>query len=63
MGIAILKQNLQDLITQQWVILFGKKIIENQNKWLLGPFGSTKGIGVKFIKQLAKNEQSIVDEK
>ncbi|MGJ8714318.1 MAG: hypothetical protein ACSHXG_04405 [Maribacter stanieri] len=63
MGIAILKQNLQDLITQQWVILFGKKIIENQNKWLLGPFGSTKGIGVKFIKQLAKNEQLIVDEK
>jgi len=34
MGIAILKQNLQDLITQQWVILFGKKIIEDQNKWL-----------------------------
>ena len=63
MGIAILKQNLQDLITQQWVILFGKKIIEDQNKWLLGPFGSTKGIGVKFIKQLAKNEQLIVDEK
>ena len=63
MGIAILKQNLQDLITQQWVILFGKKIIENQNKWLLGPFGSTKGIGVKFIKQLAKNEQLIIDEK
>ncbi|WP_282111928.1 hypothetical protein [Maribacter stanieri] len=62
MGIAILKQNLQDLITQQWVILFGKKIIEDQNKWLLGPFGSTKGIGVKFIKQLAKNEQLIVDE-
>tara|TARA_R110000765_G_scaffold76436_1_gene149745 strand:- start:3115 stop:3984 length:870 start_codon:yes stop_codon:yes gene_type:complete len=63
MGIAILKQNLQDLITQQWVILFGKKIIEKQNKWLLGPFGSTKGIGVKFIKQLAKNEQLIIDEK
>lgn len=63
MGVAILKQNLQDLITQQWVILFGEKIIEDQNKWLLGPFGSTKGIGVKFIEQLAKNEQLIVDGK
>ena len=26
MGVAKLKQNLQDWITQQWVIFFGKKI-------------------------------------
>ena len=62
MGIAILKQNFQDLITQQWVILFGKKIIKSQNEWLLGPFGTTKGIGVKFINQLAENEQLTVDK-
>ncbi len=56
MGIAPLKQNFQDWVTQQWVILFGKKITPNQNEWLLGPFGRTDGIGEKFIKQLANNE-------
>ena len=45
MEIAPLKQNLYDWITQQWVILFGKKIIPNENKWLLGPFGKTNGKG------------------
>ena len=43
MGIAILKQDFQDWITQQWVIFFGKKI-NNSSKWLLGPFGRTNGI-------------------
>lgn len=62
MGIASLKQNFQDWITQQWVILFGKKIIPNQNEWLLGPFGNTKGIGQKFIKQLAINEHLVIDK-
>ncbi|MAL58824.1 MAG: hypothetical protein CMC14_02130 [Flavobacteriaceae bacterium] len=57
MGVAKLKQNLQDWITQQWVIFFGKKIIPNQNEWLVGPFGKSKGIGQKFITQLADNEQ------
>ncbi|WP_109301381.1 hypothetical protein [Aquimarina sp. AU474] len=61
MEIAPLKQNFQDWITQQWVILFGKKIIPNESEWLLGPFGKTNGIGLKFIQQLAKNEQLIID--
>ena len=63
MGIASLNQNFQDWITQQWVILFGKKIIPNENEWLLGPFGKTNGIGLKFIEQLAKTEQLIIDKK
>ncbi|MFB9052129.1 hypothetical protein ACFFVB_03470 [Formosa undariae] len=62
MGIAIQKQNIQDFITQQWVILFGIKIIKNENDWLLGPFGSSKGIGINFINQLAKNEQLVRDD-
>ncbi|CAM4155203.1 MULTISPECIES: hypothetical protein [Flavobacterium] len=61
METAPLKQNFQDWITQQWVILFGKKIIPNQNEWLLGPFGKTNGIGQKFIKQLMLNESLEVD--
>jgi len=60
MGIAILKQDFQDWITQQWVIFFGKKI-NNSSKWLLGPFGRTNGIGSQFIAQLAKEEDLIID--
>jgi hypothetical protein len=63
MGIAPANQNFQDWITQQWVILFGKKIISKDYQWLLGAFGKTKGIGLKFIEQLAKNEQLIIDKK
>ena len=57
MEIASLRQNFQDWITQQWVILFGKKIIRKDYEWLVGPFGNTKGIGQKFIQQLAVREQ------
>lgn len=62
MGVASLKQNFQDWATQQWVILFGKEIIPNQNEWLLGPLGETKGIGKDFIKQLAISEHLIIDK-
>ncbi|RKF02839.1 LOW QUALITY PROTEIN: hypothetical protein C8N26_2478 [Tenacibaculum lutimaris] len=62
MGIAKKNQNIQDWITQQWVILFGKKKIDTLKfKWLIGPFGETHGIGIKFIDQLAKNENLVVE--
>ena len=63
MGIAHKKQSLQDWITQQWVILFGKKIDPTEQKWLLGPFGGLNGIGVKFIEQLADKEQLEIDNR
>ncbi|MDX8554211.1 hypothetical protein MK851_11330 [Tenacibaculum sp. 1B UA] len=56
MGFAFIKQNFQDWVTQQWVIVSGKKINSKEYEWLLGPFGNTNGIGEKFIKQLEKNE-------
>jgi len=62
MGTASLNQNFQDWLTQQWVILFGKKINSIQNEWLIGPFGKTKGIGQKFIEQLAKDENLEIDK-
>lgn len=62
MEIASLKQNCQDWVTQQWVIIFGKKIHPNDNQWLLGPFGKTKGIGLKFIEQLSKDELLRIDK-
>ncbi|MBU2975583.1 hypothetical protein [Zobellia sp. B3R18] len=57
MGLAILKQNVQDWITQQWVILFGEKVDEETSNWLLGPFGTKSGIGEKFIQELAHKEE------
>lgn len=62
MGIAHKRQNLQDWITQQWVILSGRRIDKKENEWLLGPFGKTNGIGLKFISQLAEKEQLIIDK-
>lgn len=63
MGLAHKKQSLQDWITQQWVIVFGKKIDKIGHKWLLGPFGGTKGIGQKFINQLAEEDLIINNQK
>lgn len=61
MGIPHKNQNFQDWITQQWVILFGKRIHNKEYGWLLGPFGNVKGVGLKFIRQLAEKEQLIID--
>jgi hypothetical protein len=61
MGVALFKQNIQDWITQQWVILFGKKINLKQNEWLQGPFGKTNGIGEKFINQLIHHENLVIE--
>lgn len=54
------KQNFQDWFTQQWVILWGRKIDPDEYPWLLGPFGEVNGIGEDFIFQLAKKENLIV---
>lgn len=62
MELASFKQNFQDWVTQQWVIIFGKKINAQQYKWLLGPFGNTNGIGKIFINQLAENENLLICE-
>lgn len=62
MNIASSKQNAQDRITQQWVILTGKQIDKDHYSWLLGPFGNTNGIGRKFINELAEKEHLTIDE-
>ncbi|UZO79660.1 hypothetical protein NBT05_11930 [Aquimarina sp. ERC-38] len=61
MGLARKNQSIQDWITQQWVILFGQRIDNKNYQWLLGPFGGIKGIGIKFVDQLAKDEDSVID--
>lgn len=60
MGIAKKNQSLQDWITQQWVILFGQKIDTMKYEWLFGPFGGINGIGIKYIKELAHNENLLI---
>jgi len=61
MNWAFPMQRFQDWLTQQWVIIWGRKINPEEYKWLIGPFGELNGIGEDFIHQLAKKENLIVE--
>ncbi|MES2767275.1 MAG: hypothetical protein V4642_15470 [Bacteroidota bacterium] len=61
MGLAYPKQKFQDWFTQQWAILWGKKIAPKDFPWLIGPFGDLGGIGSNFINQLAEKEGLTID--
>lgn len=54
-------QKFQDWLTQQWVILTGKKINIESNDWLKGPHGVLGSSGEDFILQLAKRERLTVE--
>lgn len=56
MNLAFTMQKFQDWFTQQWVIIWGRKINPKDYQWLLGPFGNLNGIGEDFIYQLAEKE-------
>jgi hypothetical protein len=60
MNLAYGMQKFQDWFTQQWVILWGRKINPNEYLWLIGPFGELNGIGEDFIFQLALKENLTV---
>jgi hypothetical protein len=60
MNLAHGMQKFQDWFTQQWVILWGRKINPNEYLWLIGPFGEINGIGEDFIFQLALKENLLV---
>ncbi len=60
MNLAFTMQKFQDWFTQQWVILWGRKIEPSDYPWLIGPFGELNGIGEDFIHQLAEKENLIV---
>ncbi|WP_270087883.1 hypothetical protein [Sphingobacterium sp. SYP-B4668] len=53
-------QKFQDWFTQQWVILWGKKIDPEDTNWLMGPLGNLNGIGENFINELAEKEMLII---
>jgi hypothetical protein len=56
MHLAYRMQKFQDWFTQQWIILWGRKIQASEYLWLMGPFGNLDGIGEDFIYQLASKE-------
>lgn len=57
MNLAFTMQKFQDWFTQQWVILWGRKINPNDYPWLIAPFGELNGIGEEFMYQLAKKRK------
>lgn len=61
MSLADTSQKFQDWFTQQWVIIWGRKINPKDVPWLIGPFGNLNGIGEDFIKQLAEKEKLIIE--
>lgn len=55
-------QKFQDWVTQQWVILRGRKIKPEDFSWLMGPFGNLDAIGEDFIIQFAEKENLIIEK-
>jgi hypothetical protein len=53
-------QKLQDWLTQQWVILWGRKIDPAAFSWLIGPFGNQDAIGKYFVVEFAVKEGLMV---
>ena len=62
MRFAYPMQKFQDWVTQQWVILRGKKINPEDFPWLIGPFGNLDAIGKDFIHQFAEKENLIIQK-
>lgn len=63
MNLAYPKQKFQDWFTQQWIIIWGKRVKSTDIPWLIGPFGETGTIGDDFIKQIAINEGLTINRK
>lgn len=62
MRFAYPSQKLQDWITQQWVILRGRKIEPKDCRWLVGPFGNLDAIDKDFITAFAQRENLVINK-
>lgn len=62
MRFAYPMQKFQDWVTQQWVILRGKKINPEDFPWLIGPFGNLDAIGKDYIHQFAEKQNLIIQK-
>ena len=54
-------QKFQDWFTQQWAIVWGRRITPKNVPWLMGPFGQVGGIADLFIDRLATEEGLIIE--
>jgi hypothetical protein len=61
MNLAHPMQKFQDWFTQQWVILWGKRVKPETVPWLIGPFGNLGVIADSFVNPLASEEGLIVE--
>lgn len=61
MRLAYHKQKFQDWFTQQWIIVWGKRIESNTVPWLMGPFGKSDWISDEFVKELAQDEGLVIE--
>jgi hypothetical protein len=52
--------NIQDRLTQQWVITSGKNIDPAAYSWLIGPFGANNVSGQEFISEFAAKENLLI---
>lgn len=63
MSLAYPIQRFQDWFTQQWVILWGRRIEPKAVPWLMGPFGKLGSIADDFVVQLAEEEELIIERR
>ena len=61
MRFAYPMQKIQDWLTQQWVIFWGRRINPTEFPWLVGPFGNLDAIGENFIYEFAQKENLIIE--
>lgn len=54
-------QEIQDWLTQQWVIIWGRKIDPTGFSWLIGPFGNLDVIGENFVNEFAAKEKLTIE--
>ncbi|MEQ9092443.1 MAG: hypothetical protein RIE52_15220 [Balneola sp.] len=61
MRFAYHKQKFQDWFTQQWILVWGKRIDPEKVPWLMGPFGKSDWISDEFVKELAQDEGLVIE--
>jgi hypothetical protein len=60
MRFAYPMQKIQDWLTQQWVIMWGRKIDPTKFAWLMGPFGNLDIISEHFVTEFAEKENLVI---
>lgn len=54
-------QQLQDWLSQRWVMLWGRRVQPSEIPWLFGPFGEVDTIADNFLDGLAQEENLTIE--